>query len=103
MSYDGKFLLENIDVFVGSGGTMTAEAALLGVPTISYNAIPNFIENYLVKKKLVNRETNPTQIVHSIKKLLNSSNIEHKKRAKLALNSMEDPYSKLVKAIRTSV
>ncbi len=100
---DGKELLSKIDVFVGSGGTMTAEAALLGVPTISYNAIPNFIENYLVKKKLVKRETNPTQIVHSIKKLLNSSNIEHKKRAKLALNSMEDPYSKLVKAIRTSV
>ena len=100
---DGKELLSMIDVFVGSGGTMTAEAALLGVPTISFNAIPNFIESYLVKKKLVKRETNPKQIVHSIKKILSSSNIEHKKRAKTALNSMEDPYSKLVKAIRTTV
>jgi predicted glycosyltransferase len=100
---DGKELLSMIDVFVGSGGTMTAEAALLGVPTISYNAIPNFIESYLVKKKLVKRVINPKQIVNSIKKILSSSNVEHQKRAKLALNSMEDPYSKLLKAIRTSV
>lgn len=100
---DGKELLSNVDIFVGSGGTMTAEAALLGVPTISYNAIPNFIESYLVKKKLVKRETNPKQIVNSIKKILSSSNIEHQKRAKTALNSMEDPYSKLLKAIRSSV
>ena len=100
---DGKALLSKIDVFVGSGGTMTAEAALLGVPTISYNAIPNLIESYLVKKKLVKRQTNTKQIVRTIKKILRSSNIEHKKRAKKALNSMEDPYLKLVKAIRTNV
>ena len=98
---DGKELLSTVDVFVGSGGTMTAEAALLGVPTISYNAIPNLIESYLVKKKLVKRETNPKKMVYSIKKILNSSNIQYKKRAKKALNSMEDPYSKLLKAIRT--
>ena len=38
---DSKKLLENTDVFIGSGGTMTAESALLGIPTISYNAVPN--------------------------------------------------------------
>jgi len=100
---DGKALLSKVDVFVGSGGTMTAEAALLGVPTISYNATPNFIESYLVKNKLVKRETNPKQIVNSIKKILSSSNIELQKRAKTVLNSMEDPYSNLVKAIRIAV
>ena len=100
---DGKMLLSNVDVFVGSGGTMTAESALLGIPTISYNAVPNFIESYLVKNKLVKRETNPKQLVRSIRKLINSSNIEHKKRAKKALNSMEDPYTKLVKTIRETI
>ena len=50
---DGKMLLSNVDVFVGSCGTMTAESALLGIPTISYNAVPNLIESYLVKNKLV--------------------------------------------------
>ena len=100
---DGKMLLSSVDVFVGSGGTMTAEASLLGIPTISYNAVPNLIERYLVKNKLVKRETNPKQLVRSIRKFISSSNIDYKKRAKKALNSMEDPYSKLVKAICTSV
>jgi len=100
---DGKVLLSNVDVFVGSGGTMTAESALLGIPTISYNAVPNLIESYLVKNKLVKRETNPKQLARSIRKLINSSNIEYKKRAKKALNSMEDPYTKLVKTIRETI
>ena len=100
---DGKMLLSSVDVFVGSGGTMTAESSLLGIPTISYNAVPNLIERYLVKNKLVKRETNPKQLVRSIRKFISSSNIDYKKRAKKALYSMEDPYSKLVKAICISV
>ena len=98
---DSKILLENTDVFIGSGGTMTAESALLGIPTISYNAVPNIIENYLVKKKLVIRETNPKQIVRSIEKILMSSNLEIKNRAKKMMNSMEDPYHILVKTMKS--
>jgi hypothetical protein len=96
---DGKALLSSVDVFVGSGGTMTAESALLGVPTISYNAVPNAIENYLVKKKLVKRESDPIRLVNSIRSFISSSNIDYKNRAKKELNSMEEPYAKLIKAI----
>ena len=98
---DGKKLLENTDVFIGSGGTMTAESALLGIPTISYNAVPNIIEAYLVKKKLVIRKTNPKQIVNSIEKILRSSNLGVKKRSKKMMNSMEDPYLTLVKTMKS--
>ena len=98
---DSKILLKKTDIFIGSGGTMTAEAALLGIPTVSYNAIPNIIETYLVKKKLVKRETNPQRIVNSIKKILESSNLEIKKRSKKMLNSMEDPYPILVKTMKS--
>ena len=98
---DSKILLENTDIFIGSGGTMTAESALLGIPTISYNAVPNIIETYLVKKKLVIRETNPKQIVNSMEKILKSSNLEIKKRSKKMLNSMEDPYRTLVKTMKS--
>ena len=98
---DSKILLKNTDAFIGSGGTMTAESALLGIPTISYNAVPNIIETYLVKKKLVKRETNPKQVVSSIEKILKSSNVEIKKRTKKMLNSMEDPYHILVKTIKS--
>jgi len=99
MSFDGKFLLENIDVFIGSGGTMTAESALLGVPTISYNAVPNIVENFLVKNNIVKRETNPKKIVGIVKEYLESSDVEIKKRAKKILNRMEDPVEKLLEII----
>ena len=47
---------------------MTAESALIGIPTISYNAVPNLIENFLVKKSLIKRETNPNEMSSQIKK-----------------------------------
>ena len=98
---DSKILLENTDVFIGSGGTMTAESALLGIPTISYNAVPNIIEAYLVRKKLVIRETNPKQLVVSVRKILGSSNLEIKKKSKKLLGSMDAPYPILVKTMKS--
>jgi predicted glycosyltransferase len=100
MSFDGKHLLNNTDVFIGSGGTMTAESALMGIPTISYNAVPNIIENFLVKKYLVKRETNPNKISNHIKKIFGSSNNINKKRAKIIVEQMEDPIQKLIKVIK---
>ncbi|MEK0320495.1 MAG: DUF354 domain-containing protein, partial [Nitrosopumilus sp.] len=100
MSFDGKHLLNNTDVFIGSGGTMTAESALLGIPTISYNAVPNIIENFLVKKYLVKRETNPNKISNHIKKIFGSSNNVNQKRAKIIVEQMEDPIKKLIKVIK---
>jgi hypothetical protein len=96
----GKTLLENTDVFVGSGGTMTAEAALVGIPTISYNAIPNLIQDFLVRKKLIIRESNPKKIVLLINKLLYSDNKNLQKNAKITLSSMEDPFKKLNRVIK---
>ena len=100
MSFDGKYLLDNTDVFLGSGGTMTAESALLGVPTISYNAVPNIVEKYLVKNNLVKRETNPKKINNIIREFFESSNDNYRKRARKISNSMEDPIKKLVQVIR---
>ncbi len=97
MSFDGKHLLENTHVFIGSGGTMTAESALMGIPTISYNAVSNIIENFLVKNHLVKRETNPKLISNQINKIFESSNKVSQKRAKKIVNQMEDPIQKLIK------
>ncbi len=99
MSYDGKTLLENTDVFIGSGGTMTAESALLGVPTISYDAVPNIVEKFLVRSNLVKRETNPKKIIKIIEKIFDSSKNEYRLRAKKILDSMEDPIERLIQII----
>lgn len=100
MSFDGKHLLEHTDIFLGSGGTMTAESALLGVPTISYNAVPNIVENFLVKNNLVNRETDPKKITKIIRKFLETSDNNSKKRARKITDSMEDPIQKLIQIIK---
>lgn len=97
---DGKSLLMITDLFIGSGGTMTAEAALMGIPTISYDAAPNFIEKYLVNEGLVKRETNPKKMSKLSKKMLRDNKI-NKEKAKIILDSMEDPYLKLVEVIKT--
>lgn len=96
---DGKSLLNITDLFIGSGGTMTAEAALMGIPTISYHAVPNHIEKYLVRIGLVKRETNPKKISSLIKKMLNDTKVNREK-AIAVLSSMEDPYLKLVEVIK---
>ena len=100
MSFDGKYLLNNTDIFIGSGGTMTAESALLGIPTISYNAVPNIVENFLVKKDLVKRETDPNKISNHIKKIFESKSNLNQKRAKKIVKNMEDPIEKLIKIIK---
>ena len=100
MSFDGKYLLNNADIFIGSGGTMTAESALMGVPTISYNAVPNIVENFLVKKDLVKRETDPNKISNHIKKIFESKSNLNQKRAKKIVKNMEDPIEKLIKIIK---
>ena len=99
MTFDGKHLLSNTDIFIGSGGTMTAESALMGIPTISYNAVPNPIENHLVKKCLVKRETNPIKISRYINNIFESSNSKNQKRARKIVGQMENPIEKLIKII----
>ena len=100
MSFDGKYLLNNTDIFIGSGGTMTAESALMGIPTISYNAVPHIVENFLVKKHLVKRESNPSKISNHIKKIFELNNNQEQKRAKKIVKEMEDPIEKLIKIIK---
>ena len=100
---NGNELLKNIDYFVGSGGTMTAEAGLLGIPTISLNAVPNRIEDFLVKKRIILRSENPNRISREIQQVLNNPQIIRKKKekAKKLVASFEDPYQVLLKTMKS--
>jgi len=98
---DSGEILARCDVFIGSGGTMTTEAALRGVPTISYDAVPNLDEKFLVRKGLIIRSKSTNQIVTQTRKLLSSDNAQFQRNVKKFLDSMEDPYLKLDEMIRT--
>ena len=99
---DSGEILSISDVFIGSGGTMTQEAALKGIPTISYSAVPGYQdEEYLVRKGLVRKGKNPETIVKLIKALTKSDKNARKLKAKKILDSMEDPFLKLEIAIKS--
>jgi len=107
---DGKKMLLDSDVFVGSGGTMTAESALLGIPTISYNATPNRIEDYLVSKKIVTRCMTPNKVAERITHVFQLTSYRgggyertRRLRIKKFVNSLEDPYPILLKTIKSII
>jgi len=100
---NGQEFLRKTDCFVGSGGTMTAEAGLLGIPTISLNSVPNRIEDYLVKKKLIVRPESSEKILVEVFRALNDKNFMKKRKiqARKIISSFEDPHQILLKTIRT--
>jgi hypothetical protein len=100
---DATSLLTHTSVFIGGGGTMTAEAALLGVPTFScYPGKPFLIEEFLTRKRLVNREADWHKAKTRILKILKHPNSSRKvqlTRAEKLTNSFEDPIEVIVKAV----
>ncbi len=100
---DGVKLLKQVDVFIGAGGTMTAESALLGKPTISIAPIQFYIDDYLKKIGLVQQVFAPNQL----DKLINSFLFDHKKckdirnNANKIIKEMENPIEKLTTYIST--
>jgi predicted glycosyltransferase len=100
---DGVNLLKKVDVFIGAGGTMTAESALLGKPTISIAPIQFYIDDYLKKIGLVKQ----VLTTYQLDKLINSFLSDQKKckevrnKANKITKEMENPIEKLINYIST--
>ncbi len=97
---DSKSILRYADVFIGSGGTMTAEAAFLGIPTVSYSKNNDYdIDVFLEKRKIVVRESDPKKIPKIIQNLTSSNNSNYKLKIQKLMKSMEDPIGVLEKIL----
>lgn len=98
---DGMELISIADIFIGGGGTMTAESALLGKPTISISPIKFYVDDYLVKTGLIYKIGNSSQIVKILRRIQSDSSfrVRQKNRAQHILNRMEDPSNKLLKIV----
>jgi len=93
---DGRGLLAASDLFVGMGGTMNAEAALMGVPTISAFQGSLFTDRYLQSAGLLARVSRTDDLVKRAERFLSASfKASFAKRAKRVLDSMEDPVPKV--------
>ncbi|MDV3278154.1 MAG: DUF354 domain-containing protein [Nitrososphaerales archaeon] len=89
---DGRALLARTDVFVGMGGTMTAESALMGVPTVSMFQGSLYTEKYLESVGLLAKASKPEQLVRQVKRLLDErQRREISTKAAKVLDSMDDP------------
>lgn len=102
---DATSLLSYSSVFVGGGGTMNIEAALLGIPTFSfYPGTSTYIEKFLFRKGLLKKVVNPKDLTRRVAKTLKNLDKVKKvyslKAKKLVLN-MEDPAKVIVKTIFT--
>jgi hypothetical protein len=65
----GPNILSQAELFIGRGGTMTAESALLGKPTISdFTLKPTYVERYLLKEGLVDRAEGREELLGLIEK-----------------------------------
>ena len=96
---DGVDILRYCDVFIGSGGTMTAEAVFLGIPTISYSGRHDYeVDAYLERKNVIVRESNPKKIPHLVRKTL-KNHAGRQERVKKILDALEDPFTVLQKTI----
>jgi len=100
---DGPSLLSYSTLFVGAGGTMTAEAALLGVPAIScYPGRPTHVESYLIRKGLVSRLTETDAVIEKVCKILDEPpewRGHLKEKAREMFFKMVDPIDVIVKTI----
>jgi len=94
MVIDAVGLLSRASAFVGAGGTMSAEAALLGVPTIScYRAEPTYVDRYLARVGMVERILQTDRIARRVRIFLRNRALEdlQRKKANRLLSRMEDP------------
>ncbi|HXZ98207.1 MAG TPA: DUF354 domain-containing protein [Candidatus Acidoferrum sp.] len=91
---DALVLLSRCSAFIGAGGTMSAEAALMGVPTIScYPSEPTCVDKFLLRVKLAERMLSVDKVVAKVRRILKDPEVasRQKQRADRVLSKMEDP------------
>jgi predicted glycosyltransferase len=98
---DGTAFVESAQIFIGAGGTMTAEAALLGKPTISIAPIHYYAEEYLVKTGLAKVAADSKALIKLAKKMISDKEYQQaqRRRAMRILARMEDPTDRMIQAI----
>ena len=99
----GRTLLLRTDLFVGMGGTMSAEAALMGVPTISTFQGSLYTDRYLEKTRILARARTPGRLASLARRFFSDTyKASQAERARKVLASMEDPVPRIVALIKAT-
>ncbi len=101
---DGRGLLSATDLFIGMGGTMNAEAALMGVPVISAFQGSLWTDAYLQKVGLLARVNGSDALLRQARLFLDGVfKKKFREKARRVLDSMEDPVVKMSGFIRRTI
>ena len=96
----GHDLLAKTDLFIGMGGTMNAEAALMGVPAISAFQGTLYTDRYLQSVGLLGKALTTSALTSHAKRFLDDGfRARYAKKAKRILDSMEDPVPKIARYV----
>jgi predicted glycosyltransferase len=97
----GPNLLKGCSLLVGGGGTMNAEAALLGVPVLSfYPNEPTIVERYLLKIGLLRRVRSLKECLREASRILEGDGSKELiQRAGNELGKMENPADFIAKQL----
>jgi predicted glycosyltransferase len=96
----GHDLLSATDLFVGMGGTMNAEAALMGIPTISAFQGLLYTDRYLQSVGLLAKALTSSALVSNARRFMaDGYKADYARKAKRVLDSMEDPVPKITALI----
>jgi uncharacterized protein len=100
---DGAEMIERSDVFVGMGGTMTAEAALLGVPAVSaFQGAELYTERYLLSKRLLLKARSVEEVSRCVRASLEPRyRKSYRRRGRALLGWMEDPSERVMEYLET--
>lgn len=98
---DGTSAIDSCDLFIGAGGTMTAEACLMGKPAISIAPISFYVERYLLKSGLLLKASKPAELVKLAARTLTDPHgrASQNQKAKFILEKMEDPIQTVMRYI----
>lgn len=92
----GYDLLSETDLFVGMGGTMNSEAALMGVPTISAFQGSLYTDRYMESMGLMGKAlTAPVLLSQARRYMAEGYKAAYAKKADRVLKSMEDPVPRI--------
>ncbi len=100
----GPSLLRKATLFIGSGGTMTCEAALLGAPSFSYYPKELMhVERFLIEFGLLKRIKSEELVDITITSLSNIDELRAKQQelSKKLWSFMEDPLTKIMNLIES--
>ncbi|MDW8033952.1 MAG: DUF354 domain-containing protein [Nitrososphaerota archaeon] len=93
---DTRSILFYSKFFIGAGGTMNAEAVLMGVPTASLYPSSTLVEQFLVKKGLLVKLTSENSLCQWLREnALTEYDKERRKKSLMKIREMEDPAEKI--------